>query len=102
MASYSISVVNNSSSGVNYTVFQKSPQTTTDAASLAWTARAPSTGASIDWTKSYTYDDLAAPAARAPATTKPSPQQNADGSYAYDLSGKAQNWEPPASNVLYL
>lgn len=102
MASYSISVVNNSGRGTNYTVFQKSPQTTTDAASLAWTARAPSTGASIDWTKSYTYDDLTAAAARTPAPTRPSPQPNADGSYAYDISGKAQNWEPPASNVLYL
>lgn len=101
MTSYSISVVNNSGIGANYTVFQKSPQTT-DGASLAWTTRAPSTGRSIDWTKSYTYDDLTAAAARAPATTKPSPQQNADGRYAYDISGKAQNWEPPTSNVLYL
>lgn len=102
MASYSISVVNNSGSGTNYTVFQKSPQTTTDAASLAWTARAPSTGASIDWTKSYTYDDLTAAAARTPAPTRPSPQPNADGSFAYDISGTAQNWELPTANVLYL
>ncbi len=101
MTSYSISVVNNSGSGANYTIFQKSPQTT-DAASLAWMTKAPSTGASIDWTKSYTYDDLSSAGAQTPATTKPSTQQNADGSYAYDLSGKAQNWEPPTSNVLYL
>lgn len=101
MTSYSISVVNNSGSGANYTIFQKSPQTT-DAASLAWMTKAPSTGTSVDWTKSYTYDDLFAAGAQTPATTKPATQQNADGSFAYDISGKAQNWEPPTSNVLYL
>lgn len=98
MASYSISVVNNSGSGANYTVFQKSPQTTTDAASLAWMTKAPSTGTSVDWTKPYTYEDLTAAAAPA----RQSPQPNADGSFAYDISGTAQNWELPTANVLYL
>ncbi|MBC7147915.1 MAG: hypothetical protein H5U22_00935 [Rhizobium sp.] len=102
MASYSISVVNNSGSGANYSVFQKSPQTATDAASLAWMTRAPSTGTSIDWTRSYTYDDLTAAAAAAQTPTRPSPQPNADGSFAYDISGSAQNWELPTANVLYL
>ncbi|PJI45812.1 MAG: hypothetical protein CTR54_00670 [Rhizobium sp.] len=91
-------MVNNSGSGANYTVFQKSPQTATDAASLPWMTKAPSTGTSIDWTKSYTYDDLTA----AVAQTRPSPQPNADGSFAYDISGSAQNWVLPTANVLYL
>lgn len=101
MASYSISVVNNSGSGANYTIFQKSPQAT-DGASLAWMTKAPSTPTNVDWTKSYTYDDLFASGAQPPATTKPSTQQNADGSYAYNVSGNAQNWDTPTSNVLYL
>ncbi len=101
MTSYSISVVNNSGNSGALAVFQKSPQMT-DSVSLAWTTRAPSTPTTVDWSKSYTYDDLTAAAAQTPAPTRPSPQPNADGSFAYDLSGKAQNWEPPTSNVLYL
>ena len=57
---------------------------------------------SVDWTTSYTYDDAAAAGAQAPATARPPLQQNADGSYAYDISGNVQSWEPPASEALYL
>ena len=57
---------------------------------------------SVDWTTSYTYDDVTVAGAQAPATARPPLQQNADGSYAYDISGNVQSWEPPASEALYL
>lgn len=101
MTSYSISIVNNSNNWGAYTIFQKSPQAA-DSASLAWNTRAPSTSTNVDWSKSYTYDVATAVGAQTPATTKSPLQQNADGSYAYNISGDAQNWEATPGTAYYL
>ncbi|MBW8319519.1 MAG: hypothetical protein K0M49_04530 [Arenimonas sp.] len=101
MTSYSISIVNNSNNSAAYTIFQKPPQAA-DSAILAWNTRAPSTPTNVDWSKSYTYDDATAVGAQTPATTRSPLQPNADGSYAYNISGNVQTWEATPGTAYYL
>ena len=101
MAAYSLSIVNNTNYSGNYTIFQKSPQTA-EGASVAWTTRLPSMSTSVDWSQSYTFNDAPVSGAQMPATIKPPLQQNAGGTYAYDISGNSQTWETTDGTTLYL